>query len=343
MSAERDRKAVTIKQVAEKAGVSVGTVSNLLNATMPVSEETAARIKRSVEELNYVPNMMASSLRRKTSRMIDVLVPNMSNSFYTGIISPFTDTAYSHDYQVRVFGYEYSAKREKRMLRSMENSKPGLAVVFNGIDDEEQLEALVRQGVPVILADRDTEIPSVPYIAFDNEEIFDEIIGMLKKKGYRRIGLFMEPPYLVNIRKRHASFLKALEAHGFPGGPDVVFSREDLCLDHLGNGYRYMKDVLATHAKKDLPDAWITSSDLIAIGMTRAIHEAGMRVPEDFGVVGFDNIAVSGFVQPRLTTVEQSQEALSSALWVMAEQILTGRHEPENVVLPQKLVLRESC
>ena len=343
MSAERNRKAVTIKQVAKNAGVSVGTVSNLLNATTPVSEETAARIMRSVEELNYVPNMMASSLRRKTSRMIDVLVPNMSNSFYTGIISPFTDTAYRHDYQVRVFGYEYSSEREHRMLKSMEYSKPGLAIVFNGIDDGRQLEHLVKQGVPVVLADRDTDIPSVPYIAFENKDIFDEIIGMLKQKGYRRIGLFMEPPHLVNIRKRHTFFLRALETHGYSGGADVVFSREDLCLDHLGNGYRYMKDILATHAKADLPDAWVASSDLIAIGMIRAIHEAGMRVPGDFGIVGFDNIAVSGYVLPRLTTVEQSQEALSDALWTMADRILSGRHVPENVILPQKLVLRESC
>ena len=342
MASKKDRKVVTIKQVAEQAGVSVGTVSNYLNGTTPVSEKAATRIKSAIKELHFVPNAMASSLRRKTSRMIDVLVPNMNNSFYTGILSPFTNEAHSHGYNVRIFGYEYSAEREKRMLESVEQSRPGALIVFSGIDDDKEIRRLVKQKIPVILADRDTEIPGVPCIAFENEHIFDEMIEELTKKGYRRIGVFMEQPHLENIRKRFDSCLASLKAHGFGHGKNVIFSRDDLCFDHLGNSYRYMKELLRRRKRENLPDVWITSSDLLAIGIVRALHEEGYHVPGDFGVVGFDNIAVAGYVQPRLSTVEQSQEAFGNELWRVTEQVLSGKKDIRKVVLPQRLILRES-
>ena len=337
------KKGVTIKQVAEYAGVSSATVSHLMNASAPVSAETKERIMDAIRELNYVPNLMASSLRSGNGRVIQVLTPNMNNTFYTRVLSSFTDQAYQKGYYVHVFGYEYSLEREKKALANILASMSAAVIVFNGYNDEQQIKELVKQGVPVILADRDTKIEGVPYIAFDNKVIFREIIGVLKKRGYKRVGLFTEPPHLVNVKTRCFNFAAAVAENGYDFNSDDIFCRDDLCLDNLRNGCSFMKEILRTHDKNDLPDAWVTSSDVLAIGMMRAMRECGYDVPGDFGVVGFDNIDVSGYVNPRLTTVEQNQEEFGRALWSMVSKVLNRDAEIENIVLPQKLIIRESC
>lgn len=337
------RKRATITQVAQLAGVSNGTVSNLLNGTAPVSRETAQRITDAIKALNYVPDVMASSLRRGNSRIIQVLTPNMNNTFYTRVLSSFTDSAYPQGYFVNVFGYEYSAERERRLLANTGSSMTGAVIVFNGYGDEDEIEALVRRGVPVILADRETEIDGVPCVAFDNKKVFGDIVQELMNRGYRRIGLFTEPPSLENVKARCASFRAAIIKYGYEFDDHSVFSRDDLCLDNLKNGCAFMKEILQTHDKSELPDAWIASSDVLAIGMLQAIRECNYRVPDDFGVVGFDNIDVSGYVNPKLTTVEQDQERFGRELWAMVSKVLKGEHPVGNVILPQRLIIRESC
>ena len=146
---------VTITQVAKQAGVSVGTVSNYLNRTVSVSKDRAMRIQKAIDELDYIPDSLASSLRRKKSKTIFVLTPNLRNAFYTNIISSLMEQAYKSAYEVHISSYEYSEEREKRLLRSFETCRPGtVVIIFNGYNDEKAIRRLIKKDIHVILADR---------------------------------------------------------------------------------------------------------------------------------------------------------------------------------------------
>lgn len=141
------KKKVTITQVAQYAGVSVGTVSNYLNGTVSVSPEKAERVQQAVNDLEYTPDALASSLRRKSSKTIYVLTPNLRNAFYTNIISALMECAYKAGYSVSISGYEYSDERERKQLRLLESCKQGSSVIiFNGYNDETEIRRLVKKG-----------------------------------------------------------------------------------------------------------------------------------------------------------------------------------------------------
>lgn len=343
MGEKRKAKRVTITQVAEKAGVTIATVSHVINGTAPISEETTKRVQQVIKELHYIPNATAKSLRSKKKYTIGLMIPNLNNNFHSKVASTFVDRAYEEGYSVQIHGYEYSLERECRELERLEGNDIGIIVIFNGSGDEKQIQEFQKKGIPVVLADRSTDLPNVPYIKFDNQKVMDEIVGMLKEKGYRRIGFFSEPIELTNLKDRFDGYKNAVENSGYVFEEKYVFTRDDLCLDNLKNGYLYMKEILEKYEKEELPDAWIASSDLLAIGMMRAINETGYRIPEDFGVVGFDNIEVSGYVNPRLTTVEQNQTMLGERLMEMVKQVNSGAKNIENISLEQKLVVRNSC
>lgn len=334
---------ITIRNVAERAGVTIGTVSNFINGTASVSEKTAIKVEAAIKELNYVPNAMAKTLRSKKSKIIGVLIPNMNNSFYSMTTSVFADKAYQHGYTVLLSTYEYSLKREIEELKRLESNQIDTLVLFNGSKDEAVISGFMKKGISFVLADRSTDIKDVSYVQFDNKNVMSEIVAMLKAKGYGRIGLFFEPLDLVNIEDRYLGFVEALRENGYPFCSEDIYIKADFCLNNLKNGYEHMKEILTTRRKEELPNAWIASSDLLAIGMIRAMKECGYRVPEDFGIIGFDNIEISGYVHPRLTTVKQDQFLLGEKLWEVVESLITGKKKVMNITLEQQLVKRESC
>lgn len=337
------KRKVTIRQVAKQADVSVGTVSNYLNGTATVSKDRAKRIQTAIESLDYIPDMLASSLRRKNSKTIHILTPNLNNGFYTNIISSFMGYAYKADYTIHISGYEYSPEMEKKHLRLLENSKPGtVVIVFNGYNDEAEILRLINRDVHVILADRQNLIRNTSSIRFDNCDVIYEIIRYLKEKGYPSIGLLTELTRLENVRRRRDSFMEAMEFHGYKNPETCVYERESLSLDKLKNGYLYMKEILEERRKEELPQAWIATSDYLAIGLMRAINEKGYHIPDDFGVVGYDNLELSAYVYPKLTTVSQDQKLFGEKLWEAVEHY-NWTNETIDILLPQKIVIRESC
>lgn len=334
---------VTITQVAKQAGVSVGTVSNYLNRTVSVSQDRADRIQKVIDELDYIPDTLASSLRRKNSKMIFVLTPNLKNVYYANIIASLMECAYKTAYEVHISSYEYQEEREKMFLRSLETSKPGtIVIIFNGYNDEKAIRRLIKKDIHVILADRVFPVKDTSSVVFDNRDVIYEIVRMLKDKKYRSIGFFAELTELQNIKKRRESFIEAMKFYGYENPERFIYENETLSIDKLKNSYLYMKEILETNKKEDLPEAWFATSDYLAVGMMRAIKEKGYTVPGDFGIVGFDNIDLSDYSNPRLTTVEQDQELFGRKLWDLIKRT-SQSSKKEEIILPQKVITRESC
>ena len=339
---EQEYRRATMKDVARRAGVTIGTVSHVINGTAPISEETTARVREAIRELNYVPNLAARHMRRKEKRQIGLLIPKLDNNFYARIASVLMEDAYQEDYTVLMLSYEYSSEKEKRGLVNMVQNDTETIVIVNGEDDENSIRKLVASGVHVILADRRSTIPGTSYIAYDNHQVLLETIGFLKQKGYQSIGFLSEPPNISNLSDRFAAYQKGLSQYGYPFRPEHVFISDTFREDHFGNGCRYMEQLLRTHARHELPEAFIVSSDLLAVGVMKAIQEAGYRIPENFAIVGFDNLQISACVQPPLTTVCQDRARLGHEIWEQAKAWHEGR-TPQNVVLGQSLIIRDSC
>ena len=270
------------------------------------------------------------------------MIPNLNNSFYSQVASTFMEMADADGYTVLILGYEYSTEREKKELESLVQNNVDAVVVVNGHDDEEAIDRLTRQGISVILADRRMEGRKIPYIQYDNRKILDQVVSMLKEKGYRSIGFISEKLDLTNLQDRFEGYKKVLGAHGYEFRQEHVFISEKLCLDNMRAGYQFTKDLLQGYKKEELPEAFLASSDLLAIGMLRAFLEAGYQVPGDFGGVGYDNLPIAGFVHPRLTTVNQDRELLGKELWRMTRARIEDGIV-ENVTLQQELIIRESC
>lgn len=332
----------TMKDVAGRAGVTIGTVSHVINHTASISAETTRRVMDAIEELNYVPNSLARNMRTKTNHRIGLMIPNLTNNFYAKIASSFVDLADQYKYTVFIMGYEYSLDRERDGLRSLMEYNVGTVVIANGFGDEQFIRELLEKGIHVILADRRTDIEGVSYVEYDNRKVYRDVIRLLKEKGYRSIGYISEPLDLINISDRYYGCKEAMEEQGYELKPEHTYISDRFCLDNMRNGYLYMKDLLERKARQELPDALIASSDLLAIGIMRAFVEAGLHVPEDIGVVGCDNLQISGYTQPRLTTVAQDREQLSREIWRMILAKDDGE-KVANVTLPQELIIRESC
>jgi len=334
---------ITIRQVAERAGVTIGTVSHVINGTAPISPETTARVREAIEELNYVPNITAKSLRSKSSKLVGFLIPNLNNSFYSRISSTFIDLAFENGFIVQILGYEYSLEKELQAINSLASNCVDIVIILNGCGDEEGIKRLLDARKSVILADRVSDVKGVNCVYFDNQKAIFEAIGLLKKKGYRRIGFLSEPLALTNVQERFEAYRTAVEAWGYAFREEDVFICENFQLDAMVNGYRYVKDILQKPEGRQLPDAFIATSDLLAIGAIKAFRECGLKVPGDVGIISYDNLDIASFVDPGLTTIEQNQVLMGTELFRLVKAINEKEAVQEHIVLPQKLIVRESC
>lgn len=337
------KKRATMKEVATLAGVTIGTVSNVINHKSVVLPQTVQRVEEAIRELEYVPNSTARNMRLKHNRQIGLLIPNLTNNFYSRIISRFVDLADEHGYTVLILGYEYSLEREKKALRSLYENDVQMIIVINGTGDEKYIQRYMSRGISFILADRHCDmLPDISYVEFENKEVMSEAVALLKEKGYRSIGYLSEPLSITNIADRFEGYRIGLEKHGYVFSEKDVYISERLCLDNTQNGYLFMQELLQSKRRDELPEAFIISSDLQAIGVMRAMREAGYTVPGDFGIIGCDNLELSGYVHPGLTTIEQDRDLLGRRLWEMTRAKLEGE-KVENIVLSQQLIVRDSC
>lgn len=337
------KKRATVKDVAERAGVTIGTVSHVINGTAPISEQTVDRVRQAIKELDYVPNSAARSIRKKEKNLVGMLIPKITNSFYSLIASTFIDEADRENITVSLVGYEYSLEKEKRGLYSlMQNNVDTIVIAGGSAGDEEYIRTLLDRGLHVILADRRSTFPHVSSVEYDNRKVLSQAVGYLKEKQYGTIGFLGESLVLNNLHERLGGYREALREHGYTYGDRYVFISDAFCQDHVQNGYLFTREILSSHGREELPDAFIITSDLIAIGAMKAMREAGYQVPGDFGVIGFDDLEISPYMQPALTTVKQDRVLLGKELWRLVKAGRAG--EPaEHVRLSQELIIRDSC
>jgi DNA-binding LacI/PurR family transcriptional regulator len=312
-------------------------VSRVVSGKGRVSDGLREKVLRAARELDYRPNRVARNLRVRATRTIGVVIPDIVNPFFTAVVRGIEDALHPEDYTLLLGNSDGRAERERLYLDTLraEGVAGILFVPSNGRPDA--YSSLGRAGIPVVAIDRSPVGLDVDLVTVTNEEGAHAAVAHLCRLGWKRIGIVAGPSHLNVARERERGYERALREAGMPADPDLV-RRADF-KEH--GGYDAMRSLLGLPHR---PDAVFVANNLMAMGALHAIGDAGLRIPEDMGIVCFDDVPWGASLQPPLTVVDQPAFELGSA----AARILLGRlrepHGPvRRVVLPTRLIVRASC
>ncbi len=328
---------MTIKSVAGRAGVSAITVSRVINGTGYVSEGTRARVMAAVEELQYVPNSVAKSLRSQQTCTLALLVTDVTSSYWTTIARGAEDEAAAQGYGIFLCNTDEDPAKEARYLEMLLRRRVDGLLVGPTPGSVPLLERVQRHGVEFALLDRTVEGIEADVVRGDSRGGAASAMAHLLATGRRRVAFIGGPTATSTGRDRLAGYEDALAAAG------VAVDRSLIRLGRYGqeSGNRLAKELLLLSPR---PDAVLVGNNQIVIGVLRALAEAGVRVPEDMALVSFDDIAGVSSYFPFLTVVTQpAYEMGRLGTRRLLERIAGRRTTAEDLVLPTGLVVRRSC
>ena len=333
----------SIKDVSRAAGVSISTVSHVLNGTRFVSPALQERVRAAVVDLDYRQNGLARSLRTRQSYALGLVIPDVSNPYYPQIARGVQDAAAAAGYWVFLCNSDRRPESEIRLLEALEQRRADGVILDASGPDPALLAALRRASVPVVLVGSRIEAPDLDVVTVAPNGGY-EAVRHLVRSGRRRIALISGPPVSGEGRPPKArGYLQALEEAGLTPDPALLaeggYTRE--------GGQAAMDRLLALPAP---PDAVFAANDLMAIGALTAARAVGRRVPDDVAIVGYDDIPEAAVTSPALTTVSVPKYEMGrAAAEVLLERIGIGRATgdghaaPKRIVLPYHLVVRDTA
>jgi LacI family transcriptional regulator len=330
--------AISIRDVAKRAGVSIATVSRAVNRIPTVNAELAKRVWRAIDEVGYLPNTQARALVSGRSRMLGLIVSEITNPFFPELVQEFENLAVAQGYEVLIGSTNYEPARTKSLIRRMlQRNVDGVAVMTFGIE-EDLVQKLVEREFPLVFVDAGPDLPNIRLIKVDYGEGIRQAVQHLAALGHRRIAFISGPLRLRSAVARRDAFVKSMGELGLtvPQEHQVEGSHT------MEGGMAAMEQLLAL---AELPTAVMCSNDMTAIGVLHALYRTTHHVPEEISVVGFDDIHLAQFMLPPLTTVQMSCKALATA----AVEALRAGIEKDNPraarmewQVPTQLVVRQS-
>lgn len=339
-SAHRRRSDPTIQDVAERAGVARSTVSKHVNGGSYVSEATAARVQAAIDELGYQPYGPGRSLAKGRTGLIGVIVASLMNPFYAELVSALDNEARGHSLNLVLGATDDIPGKERRVSQVLRRSGvDGLIVASAHIADQE-LEELSRVTTPFVLASRHSNDVEADFVTVDGRAGGRLAVEHLIKLGHRRIAYLGGPRTVLQFQERFEGYEASLRSEGIDVRDDwVLFD-----LDGLGGGRSGLRRMLDL-PREEWPTAVFAATDYIGLGVMAQARDAGLEIPDDLSVVGFDNISFGEVGHRPLTTVDGRIEDIGrSALRLLMNRIENGREaEPfQQEILMPYLQIRES-
>jgi DNA-binding LacI/PurR family transcriptional regulator len=326
----------SISAVALHAGVSVATVSRVMNDMDGVRPGTRDKVMTSVTALGYRLNHLARNLRTATSRLLLTMVPDVGNPFYSEIVRGIDSVAREHGYFVMLCDTGAEAGRESAYFDLLRTHRADGAIC---LDPDTVQHALANESniLPwVACCEFDPGI-AVPYVGVDNYRAAGDAVRHLISRGHTRIGLINSDQRYRSARERQRGYLDALQAAGLQARPE--WRQQVDSLDYEAGKHA----ALQMMAQPDAPSAVFAVSDTLAIGALSAMRQLNKRVPEEVAVVGFDDIAIAAQTWPALTTIAQPMRALGeTAAQLLLQRLADPEATVQGVLLPHQLVQRES-
>lgn len=324
-----------IREIARRAKVSTATVSRVMNRVPTVDPQLAKRVWRVVDELGYYPNTQARALVLGRSRVFGLIVSEITNPFFPEIVQTFEDLAVENNYEILLTSTVHDPKRMEGVVRRMiERRVDGVAILTFGME-EALLEHLRDRKVPLVFIDVGPDVPGVANIRIDYLHGIRQAVQHLAALRHTRIAFIAGPLHLKSANARREAFKTSMAEIGLSSDLIVVG-------DHKMEGG--MKALLELINLSAPPTAVLCSNDMTAIGVMREAYEQDLRIPDDLSVIGFDNIHLTEFTIPPLTTVQMSQPELAKIAFtaLLNEVADPASKEHHDYELVTSLVLRRS-
>ena len=293
--------AATMKDLARETGLGLATISKYFNGGT-VREKNRVLIETAVKKLHYVPNEVARSLKTQQTRVIGVVIPELSNAFITSIISSMEDILRKHDYAVIVCDCRSDPKREKEAVEFLLHRRVDGLINMATDATGAHLKAALSAGIPVLLVDRliDSLRGKVSAVVIDNIHASYQAVRKLTELGHRQIGLVLGSPNLYTTNQRLTGYLNALKETGITPSDEYI-RYGDYTMD---GGYQAVQSLLRL---KKRPTALFVTNFEMTLGTMLALQHSGVRVPDDLSVIGFDKLELFGEIFPDLTLIRQPQ------------------------------------
>lgn len=326
---------VTIKDVSERAGVAISTVSRVLNGLDRVSDETRFKVEKAVEELGYVKNSLAASMKTGKSRMIVVIVPDIINEYYTSVIQGVEEIASSEDYYTMVFSSKDSHRKEQKLFSGELVKIIDGAIIIPAYDNLEYYKNIPK---PLVLIDRYVSGCDMPAVVIDNYKGSYLLTEELIKAGHRNIA-FVSGALEFNIGwERINGYRNALREHGIPARP------ENEMINHWyeDHGYLSTKSLLE---RINPPTAIVAANNLLCLGCMKAIREKGLVIGRDISLVGFDDSAAAQLSYPDITVIKRATTEMGRIGMTKLMDIINKNPNsiyPKKVVMDVQLIKRHS-
>lgn len=297
---------MNMRTVAVKAGVSSATVSRVINGSSLVNPDTAEHVRRVIEEMQFIPNPVATTLKYGRSRTYGLIIPDITNPFYPEFLRDLEELLVKIDHELMLANVGSSSDALVHSIRRMLMRQVDGVFLLASEFDTRAIEPLLARKVPLVTTDRRRAEEGVSDVAIDFESGYSQAVAHLAGLGHKRIGFVGGSKGLRTSTIRLNAFRKGLEAHGLTFYPELIREGE----------YRVEGGELATRSllqNKRLPTAIVTANDLTAFGVIHELHRAGLEIPRDMSVVGMDDIMMADVLHPPLTTVRIDRRVFAAA------------------------------
>jgi len=326
-----------MRDVAQRAGVSVSTVSHVVNNTRAVSADARVQVQQAMAALGYKPNALARSLRRQKTHSIGMIVPDNANPFFAEIARAIEDIGFARSYSIILCNSDGNLEKQAAYVDLLiERRVAGILFVAAGVSTEVVAD-LQRRRMPLVVIDRAVPGAAVDMVQTNHYQGGQLATQHLIELGHRRIACIAAGSDLSPSAERMTGYRDTLAAHGLAYDPDLVAPGDF----QFASGYRAAQQLL------DLPQpptAVFACNDLMAVGCISAATARGLRVPQDLAVVGFDDVKLASFTNPPLTTVAQPKREIGRlAMEMLLARMRDPDAPPRSERLDTRLVVRQSC
>lgn len=327
---------VTVKDVAEHAGVSIATVSRVVNQSEDVSQELREKVLQAVEELGYHPSRTAQRLRARKSLVIGLIISDIQNPFFTSVVRGIEDVAHQQDYSIILCNSDEDPEKEKLYIDVMRSEEVAGLIISSTSQVTEYINRLLDSGIPVVAMDRSIKHQQVDIVSVENVLGAYEAVSYLIQKGHQWIGFIGLPMNLTTGVERREGYINALKDHGLKPVEELM------CIGDARQegGFNCATDLL--EGGRPLT-ALFASNNLMTLGALGAIRSQGLRVPEDVSLIGFDDMPWAQYLNPPLTVVSQpTYELGKQSAELLLKRISHPDEKTKQIRLKTKLVVRQS-
>lgn len=330
---------VNLSKVAEKAGVSIATVSRVINNSPNVNPETRMRVQQVIKDLNYSPNRVAKRLRNRnaSSNLIGVLIPDIQNPFYVEVLRGIEDVAYEYKYAIIMCNFSQDETKEQLYLDILQSESIDGLIAAPTNEQDQKVINLVKGGLPIVCVDRGLKGVDVDVVLVENEVGAFNAVDHLAKSGYKRIAYISGMPQIPSSQARERGYLNALKSNNLETDKNLIKygdSRHE-------SGVSLCAELLEM---KNPPDAIFTGNNLITLGALETIHNRGLKIPDEIAIIGFDDMYWSISLNPPLTAVRQPAYEIGKRA---AEQLILRINDPTrptmSMIMKTELKIRNSC